>query len=51
MGLLHQPLLGQKLFLIGEHTSIDYYGFYNGAIESGHRVAEQIVKSSGVFAV
>ena len=51
MGLLHEPMLGQKLFFIGEHTSIDYYGFYNGAIESGNRVAEQIAKTALEFAV
>ncbi|MFN7728954.1 MAG: FAD-dependent oxidoreductase [Bdellovibrio sp.] len=50
MGLLHEPFLGHKLFLIGEHTSIDYYGFYDGAIESGQRVAEQIMQSWPEFA-
>uniref|UniRef100_A0A6C0IYE0 Amine oxidase domain-containing protein n=1 Tax=viral metagenome TaxID=1070528 RepID=A0A6C0IYE0_9ZZZZ len=28
----------------GEHTSFDYQGYMNGAVVSGNRVAEEILK-------
>lgn len=27
----------------GEHTSVEYYGFLNGAVESGERAAREVV--------
>jgi len=32
-----------NLFFAGEHCSVDYNGFMQGAVDSGHRVADQIV--------
>lgn len=34
--------LGGRLLFAGEHTSTDYSGFMNGAVESGLRVANEI---------
>jgi monoamine oxidase len=36
------PELGGRLLFAGEHTSTDYSGFMNGAVESGLRVADEI---------
>ncbi|WP_237389750.1 flavin monoamine oxidase family protein [Bacillus sp. USDA818B3_A] len=38
-------VLGQRegnIFFAGEHTSIDYPGYLNGAVESGERAAQEI---------
>lgn len=32
----------------GEHTSIDWSGYLNGAVESGQRAAREIVKAIGL---
>jgi monoamine oxidase len=40
-GIEAQPELGGRLLFAGEHTSIDYGGFMNGAVESGLRAARQ----------
>lgn len=34
--------MGGRLLFAGEHTSTDYSGFMNGAVESGQRVANEI---------
>lgn len=39
------PELENRLIFAGEHTSIDFQGFMNGAYESGFRAARQIIKS------
>ncbi|MBX3502552.1 MAG: FAD-dependent oxidoreductase [Alphaproteobacteria bacterium] len=41
-GMEGQPELGGRLLFAGEHTSTDYTGFMNGAVESGLRVANEI---------
>jgi monoamine oxidase len=41
----HRELLGRPLgrvFFAGEHTSLRYQGYVNGAIESGHRAALEV---------
>jgi len=35
------------VYFAGEHTSIDYFGYMNGAAESGRRVAEAIAEALG----
>lgn len=35
--------LGGRLHFAGEHTSADFLGYMNGAVESGERVAKEIV--------
>lgn len=35
--------LGNRLFFAGEHTSANFQGFMNGAVESGERVAREIL--------
>jgi len=37
------PELGGRLHFAGEHTSADFMGFMNGAVESGERVAAEIL--------
>lgn len=37
--------LGGRLLFAGEHTSFDYGGFMNGAIETGNRCAAEILAS------
>ncbi len=41
-GIEGQPELDGRLLFAGEHTSTDYSGFMNGAVESGQRVAVEI---------
>ena len=41
-GMEGQPELGGRLLFAGEHTSTDYSGFMNGAVESGLRTANEI---------
>ena len=38
-----EPELGKRLHFAGEHTSADFAGFMNGAVESGNRVAAAIL--------
>ncbi|MCX6129172.1 MAG: FAD-dependent oxidoreductase, partial [Proteobacteria bacterium] len=42
-GAAGEPELNGRLLFAGEHTSIDFSGFMNGAVESGNTVAQQIV--------
>jgi monoamine oxidase len=37
------PELGGRLHFAGEHTSADFLGFMNGAVESGERVAKEVL--------
>ena len=37
------PELGGRLVFAGEHTSSDFSGFMNGAVESGNRAAREIL--------
>ncbi|WP_178130610.1 NAD(P)/FAD-dependent oxidoreductase [Reyranella sp. CPCC 100927] len=41
LGIEAQPELGGRLLFAGEHTSVAYSGFMNGAVESGLRAARQ----------
>ncbi|MFQ3660281.1 MAG: FAD-dependent oxidoreductase [Anaerolineae bacterium] len=43
--LLQAPV--GAVYFAGEHTSIDYFGYMNGAAESGRRVAEAIAEALG----
>ena len=47
-GLAEEAQLGGRLLFAGEHTSVDYGGFMNGAIESGHASARKIIWSRGI---
>jgi monoamine oxidase len=40
---LQAPLNGGRMFLAGEHTQTDFFGFMEGALRSGQRVAEAII--------
>ncbi len=42
-----EPALDNTLFFAGEHTSIDGYGFMNGAVDAGERCAKEILAASG----
>jgi monoamine oxidase len=37
-----------KLFFCGEHTSLDSQGYMDGAVESGERVAKEVLTALGV---
>jgi monoamine oxidase len=39
------PELDGRLVFAGEHTSADYSGFMNGAVESGDRAAKEVIES------
>lgn len=43
MGIAEEPELGGKLLFAGEHCSVDWAGFMNGAAESGAMAARQIL--------
>lgn len=43
--LLQAPV--GAIYFAGEHTSLDYFGYMNGAVESGRRVAEAIAEALG----
>lgn len=43
MGLAGEPELEGKLLFAGEHCSVDWAGFMNGAAESGNMAARQIL--------
>ena len=43
-GLAAERHLSDRLLFAGEHTSIESGGFMNGAVESGNRVSETILK-------
>lgn len=34
----------RRLYFAGEHCSSEYWGFMNGAAETGRKVAEQVLK-------
>lgn len=40
--------LGGRLLFAGEHTSIDYAGYMNGAVNSANRVADLLIKKRRV---
>ena len=47
-----RPLLAlpwKRVFFAGEHTSIAWQGYMNGAVESGLRAAEEIFGTGGLF--
>lgn len=48
LGRFEPELLGGKLYLIGEHSSREGFGYMNGAIESGERVAKAMLSVTGV---
>lgn len=39
-----QPELDGRLLFAGEHTSEDFFGFMNGAVESGNRAAKELLQ-------
>jgi monoamine oxidase len=39
-----EPELGGRLIFAGEHTSGDFSGFMNGAVQSGNRAAQEILE-------
>ena len=39
-----QPELDGRLIFAGEHTSGDFSGFMNGAVQSGNRAAKEILE-------
>ncbi len=43
-GWLRRPF--GPVYFAGEHTSIRWQGYINGAIESGHRVAHEVLASA-----
>lgn len=42
VGAAGEPELGGRLFFAGEHCSVDWAGYMNGAIQSGNQVVEAI---------
>ena len=40
---LQVPLNESRMFLAGEHTQTDFFGFMEGALRSGRRVAEALI--------
>lgn len=42
-GLAAEPHLGGRFYFAGEHTSIEYSGYMNGAVESGNRAARALI--------
>lgn len=49
MGAAGEPELNDRLFFAGEHCSVDWAGFMNGAVESGFTTAEQVVGAKGML--
>ena len=45
-GAAFEPV--RRLFFAGEHCSTDYWGFMNGAAETGRRAAEKVLKKMRV---
>jgi monoamine oxidase len=41
-----EPELDGRLYLAGEHCSVDWMGFMNGAIDSGNRVAKALCNTT-----
>lgn len=46
-GAGHEPELRGRLLFAGEHTSIENYGYMDGAVDSGFRVANAIARARG----
>jgi monoamine oxidase len=44
IGCASEPELDNRIFFVGEHCSVDYGGFMNGAVESANQVALQLQK-------
>jgi monoamine oxidase len=42
IGAAHEPELDRRLFFAGEHCSVDWMGFMNGAVQSGLLAASQV---------
>lgn len=42
IGVAGEPELGGRLFFAGEHCSVDWAGYMNGAVQSGNQAAEKI---------
>lgn len=40
---LQKPLNGGRMFLAGEHTETDFFGFMEGALRSGRRAANAVI--------
>ena len=40
-----EPALDGRLQFAGEHTSVDWFGFMNAAVESGNRVADALAEA------
>jgi monoamine oxidase len=49
MGVAGEPELSERLFFAGEHCSVDWAGFMNGAVESGLVAAERVVGAQGLL--
>jgi monoamine oxidase len=47
-GIAEEAQLGGRLLFAGEHTSVDYGGFMNGAIETGNASASKIMQSRSI---
>lgn len=45
-----EPELGGRLVFAGEHTSGDFSGFMNGAVQSGNRAAKEILEPKKIEA-
>lgn len=45
IGSAGEPELNERLFFAGEHCSIEFMGYMNGAVQSGNVVATQLVSS------
>lgn len=48
-GAQMEPELNGQLLFAGEHTSVDYMGFMNGALETGIAAARTVLKSRRVL--
>jgi monoamine oxidase len=40
-----EPALDGRLQFAGEHTSVDFYGFMNGGVQSGNRAAAALIET------
>ena len=43
-----EPELNGRLIFAGEHTSTDFSGFMNGAVQSGNRAAREIIEPKNI---
>jgi monoamine oxidase len=48
IGNAQEPELDARFYFAGEHTSVDFGGFMNGAVASGDLAAKDILNSRGV---